>query len=224
MTDATDPIRALAAARVEYGRLGRADADTDPDSLFTRWYAEARDALGEPNAMVVSTLDEDGPSARIVLLKAYTPEGFVFFTGYESAKGRQIAADARVSLVFPWHDMQRQVRVRGVAEQTSEAESDAYFAVRPRGAQLAATASRQSAPTDSREQMERAYAETEAAFAGRTVTRPENWGGFRIRPWQIEFWQGQANRFHDRFVYTASDGASHPLDDAGGWTVTRLEP
>ncbi len=223
MTDDRSSLSALAGQRVEYGSRGGAAAGTDPFALFTQWFREAQDEIGEANAMLLATAAADGPDARIVLLKGFAPAGFTFFTNYGSAKGRQIAADPRVALVFPWHGMHRQVRVQGIAERTSAAESDAYFAQRPRGAQIGARASRQSQPVASREAMQEAYDRVAAEFADTAVPRPAEWGGYRVAVHRIEFWQGQANRFHDRFAYTAVQGPA-ALDEAGDWTLTRLDP
>jgi pyridoxamine 5'-phosphate oxidase len=226
MTDPRSRMDSLADQRVEYGALGAADVAPDPYSQFAQWYEQAADPVREPNAMVVASEDPDdpaGPSARVVLLKGFSAEGFVFFTNYHSAKGRQIAADNRVALVFPWHDMHRQVRVRGVAERTSAEASDEYFARRPRGAQLGALASRQSEPVASRQEMHRVYDRVSAEYEGREVPRPDFWGGYLVRPVEIEFWQGQANRFHDRFLYRSSEGTP-PLDAADRWIITRLNP
>ena len=223
MTDDRSPLSRLSDQRVEYGARGEAAAGTDPFTFFSQWYAEAQAEIREPNAMLLATASGSGPDARIVLLKGVDPAGFTFFTNYTSAKGLQIAADARVALVLPWHDMHRQVRVQGIATRTSAAVSDEYFAARPRGAQVGARASRQSQPVDSRAAMHAAFDRVEAEFADAEVPRPEQWGGYTVAPHRIEFWQGQANRFHDRFVYESADRPA-ALDDAAAWTVTRLDP
>ena len=226
----------LANTRVDYTR-GRLDAvDTSPLGQFSAWYEEAQGQVHEPNAMVVSTVDEQGPDGRIVLLKSVHPDGFVFFTNYESAKGRQLAADPHAALVFPWHEMQRSVRVRGIVEKVSAQESDEYFALRPRGSQLGAIASAQSAVIGSRAELEAAYAAAEAAAGQGAVTRPDYWGGYLVRPYTLEFWQGRSSRLHDRFRYTVAGGTgTHrpaggqaavlpALDDAAAWDVHRLNP
>lgn len=218
------PLSALPSQRVEYGARGTVAPGEDPFAFFSQWYAEARNEITEPNAMVIATADASGPSARIVLLKGFEPSGFLFFTNYDSDKGHQITADNRVALVFPWHAMHRQVRVQGIAARASAAVSDEYFASRPRGAQVGARASRQSTPVVSRDAMQEAYAQVEEEFADAEVPRPAWWGGYRVQPSRIEFWQGQANRFHDRFLYTTPTGAPAALNDAGAWTVTRLNP
>lgn len=206
--------------RREYTRapLRRSDLHADPFEQFQAWLNEAIAAgVPEPNAMTLSTLAEDGGvSARIVLLKELDRKGFVFFTNYESRKGREIAARAQVALTFVWLKLGKQVRVRGVAKKISRAASAAYFAQRPRRSQIAAWASPQSQPLASREELEAAYAECEARFAGKEVPCPPWWGGYRVVPNEFEFWQGRRDRLHDRFVYTCTRDA--------GWTITRLAP
>lgn len=209
----------LAAAREEYSRGGLDEADLAPDpvAMFERWYVEARDAgVREPNAMVVATTDPDGaPSARFVLLKGFDSSGFVFYTNQASRKGRALAAEPRIALLFPWHDLERQVRIEGVAQELPRADVAAYFDVRPRGSQLGAWASHQSAPVAGREELEKAYAEAEQRFAGTAIPVPEEWGGYRVVPEAVEFWQGRIGRMHDRLVYQRT---------GDGWAVTRLAP
>jgi pyridoxamine 5'-phosphate oxidase len=197
--------------------LARRDLPAEPLELWQRWLADAQAAgLAESNAMVVSTVDPDGtPSSRTVLCKSADPAGFVFFTNYTSRKGLALAAEPRVSLLFPWHPLARQVIVSGVATPVSRAESEAYFVSRPRGAQLSATASAQSSVVASREAIEARVRELEATFHGVEVPCPPHWGGFRVRPTTIEFWQGRDDRLHDRLRYRAGDG---------GWVVERLSP
>ncbi|MYM19982.1 pyridoxamine 5'-phosphate oxidase [Brevibacterium sp. 5221] len=214
----------LAAQRVEYLAADLSEVAADPGSQFAAWYEEAAAQVAEPNAMVVATADASGPSARVVLLKEFGPEGFVFFTNYDSLKGRQLAADPRIALTFPWQDMQRQVRVRGVAEPTSAAVSDEYFASRARGAQLSAVASAQSQPVRSRADLEAAYAQAQERFGSGPVERPAHWGGYLVRPSEVEFWQGRGNRFHDRYAFTSADGRPARLDDPSAWTIVRLNP
>ena len=189
----------------------------DPMTQFARWFAEAVEAeLYEPHAMVVTTVGDDGaPSARTVLMKGHDDGGFVFYTNLGSRKARELTAHPRVTLLFPWHSLMRQVIVEGSAERATAGESDAYFATRPRASQLGAWASRQSQRIDSRAVLEGRYAEMEQRFAGRDVPRPEFWGGVRVVPHRVEFWQGRASRLHDRLRYVRTDT---------GWTVERLSP
>lgn len=216
----------LAATRRSYSSPTFAPAGITPLELFSTWYDEAAAVLREPNAMTVSTLDERGPSSRIVLLKGIDERGFVFFTDYDSAKGVQLAADPRIAVNFPWHDMERQVRIRGLAEVIAPEDSDAYFSVRPRGSQIAATVSKQSQPVSDRDHMKAEYDAAASALEGREVPRPDHWGGFRVRPFDIEFWQGQANRFHDRWVFRREDGSCEPalLSQLSAWSPVRLYP
>jgi pyridoxamine 5'-phosphate oxidase len=166
--------------------------------------------------MVRATSTADGwPSARVVLLKDLTEEGFVFYTNYEGRKGKELADNPRAALVFYWPELERQVRVEGTVERISAAESDAYFATRARGSQLGASVSRQSAVVSGRGELEARLRELEARYAGREVPRPDFWGGFRVRPLAVEFWQGRPNRLHDRLRYRRVDG---------GWVLERLEP
>jgi pyridoxamine 5'-phosphate oxidase len=166
--------------------------------------------------MVLSTIDPDGlPSSRTVLLRALDERGLEFFTSYTSAKGRALLVHPEVSIVFPWYLIHRQIIVRGVAVPVDPAVSDAYFASRPRGSQIAASASDQSSPIEGRELLVARVAELEAEYEGREVPRPGTWGGFRVRPERIEFWQGRSSRLHDRLVFTRTDN---------GWTRRRLQP
>lgn len=210
----------LRALRREYAARGLDEGDLDPDPLvmFRRWFDEAAAAgLDEPNAMVVATVDPDGaPSMRTVLLKGVEDGGFVFFTNHASRKGRALAVEPRCSLLFPWHPLERQVRVEGIAELLPREEVEAYFAQRPRGSQLGAHASAQSEPVADRAGLEAAYAEVERRFECRDVPPPEHWGGYLVRPTSIELWQGRPSRLHDRLEYRADPG--------GGWTVRRLQP
>jgi len=182
-----------------------------------RWFAEAVAAeLVEPNAMVVATADADGaPDARIVLMKGLDADGIVFVSNHASAKGAQLAADDRVALVFPWHAQQRQVRVTGTAARLDDAASDALWDARPRGAQLAAAATPQSSVVASREALVDAFRELGEQTEGK-LPRPASWGGYRVTPQTVEFWQGGHDRLHDRLRFSR--------DDAGTWAVTRLAP
>jgi pyridoxamine 5'-phosphate oxidase len=208
----------LARLRVEYMRaaLSERDAAPDPFGQLARWLDEAiAAAVPEANAMALSTVDATGrPSARVVLLKSLDARGLVFHTNYDSRKGRELAANARVALLFFWPELERQVRVEGAAARASAAESDAYFAQRPRDSQLSAWASPQSAPIADRAVLEDRFAAAEARFAT-IVPRPPNWGGFRVVPDRVEFWQGRPSRLHDRLVWTRKDA---------GWAIERLAP
>ena len=218
MADSPDP-EALAALRREYGDAGldAPDLEPDPVAMFRRWLGEAVAAgLGEPNAMVVSTVSPHGrPSSRLVLLKGLDEQGFVFYTNYDSHKGRDLEGNPTAALLFPWHDLQRQVRVEGPAERVGRQESEEYFATRPRESQLGAWASPQSSEVDGREDLDTYYADAEQRFEGEDVALPPNWGGFRVRPELVEFWQGRRGRLHDRLVYRSAG------DD---WEVVRLAP
>ncbi len=207
------------ALRRDYrqGGLDEAEAGADPIALFGLWLRTAADAgLSEPNAMTLATATPDGvPSARMVLLKSYDAEGFVFFTNYGSRKSVELSANPRAALVFFWGALERQVRVVGRVERVSAAESDAYYASRPQEAQLGAWASPQSQPIESRAELESRLAEAERLFDGATPSRPEGWGGWRVIPGEIEFWHGRPGRLHDRLLYRRTDSA---------WTRVRLAP
>jgi pyridoxamine 5'-phosphate oxidase len=220
MTSPTD----LAALRREYGDAGLdvPDLEPEPIAMFRRWLDETVAAgLHEPNAMVVSTVGEDGaPSSRMVLLKGVDEHGFVFFTNYESAKAQEIDARPAVSLLFPWQDLQRQVRVVGTASRVSQVESEAYFAGRPRESQLGAWASPQSRVVASRSALDERYGGVLAQFAEvDAVPLPPFWGGFRVEPSSVEFWQGRKGRLHDRLRYRRAEP-----DANAPWTVERLAP
>ncbi|MBU9605894.1 pyridoxamine 5'-phosphate oxidase [Burkholderia multivorans] len=211
----------LADLRINYSRasLDEADAAPDPFAQFDRWFNEALAAkLPEPNTMTLATVGADGrPSARIVLVKGVDERGFVFFTNYESRKGRDLAAHPYAALLFYWIELERQVRIEGRVEKTSAEESDRYFASRPVGSRIGAWASEQSAVIDSRATLEA----REKAFReryGDDPPRPPHWGGYRVVPDTLEFWQGRPSRLHDRLVYTRDAAAPH------GWTISRLSP
>jgi pyridoxamine 5'-phosphate oxidase len=208
----------VAELRRNYTRDGlrRNSLDPDPVGQFRRWFTDAVAAeLVEPNAMVLSTTDGRRPSSRTVLLKAYDERGFVFFTNYESRKARDIAAQAEVSLLFPWYPLERQVGLLGKAERISAAESLAYFASRPHGSRLGAWVSQQSTVINSRKLLEMKWEEVKRKFSEGEVPLPSFWGGFRVVPVEFEFWQGRENRLHDRFRYVRS---------GDGWAVERLAP
>jgi pyridoxamine 5'-phosphate oxidase len=189
----------------------------DPLALFGEWFREAEDAGVEvPETMTLATADGDGaPSARMVLLKGADDDGFVFYSGYVSRKAAELERNPRAALVFYWRPLGKQVRVEGRVERVSEAESAAYFATRPRGSQIAAWASQQSGPLAGREALDRRYAELEREYQGRDVPLPPHWGGFRLRPDAIEFWQHRDNRLHDRIRYTRA---------REGWRSELLSP
>ncbi|MFJ9245244.1 pyridoxamine 5'-phosphate oxidase [Streptomyces sp. NPDC101776] len=217
-----DPRFDPAAMRRQYRVAGVDENDlaAGPMAQFGRWFEEAalQDLVYEPNAMVVSTADADGrPSSRTVLMKHYDEQGFVFYTNYDSRKARELAANPHVSLLFPWHPMARQVLVTGIARRTGRDETAAYFRTRPHGSQLGAWASTQSSVIGSRAELESSYEELLARYPeGEQVPVPPHWGGFRVAPRTVEFWQGRENRLHDRLRYTA--------EQDGSWRVDRLSP
>jgi pyridoxamine 5'-phosphate oxidase len=188
------------------------DVAADPLEQFRRWFAEA----DEDNRMALATAAPDGaPSVRMVLLKGADDQGFVFFTGYESRKGGELQANRQAALLFHWAPLGRQVRIEGPVERVAADESDAYFATRPRGAQLAAAASRQGRTLANRTELDEAVAELEREHAGHDVPRPEHWGGYRLRPQTYEFWQHRDDRLHDRLRYSR---------DGERWRLERLSP
>ena len=199
--------------------LARRDMSEDPVEQFGRWFAaaEAESAIVFAEAVCLSTLNPDGtPEGRMVLMKGFDGEGFVFYTNLESAKARSLAAHPRAGMTFYWQPLGRQVRIRGAVEPVSPEEADAYFASRPRGSRIGAWASDQSMELESRAALEGRVRSLEDRFAHRGVHRPPNWSGFRIVPEAIEFWQEGSSRLHDRFAYER--------DGAGGWTLRRLYP
>ena len=198
--------------------LRRADVDPDPILQFSTWLKEAEQTgHPHPNAMTLSTADFNGrPSARIVLLRGIDEGGFVFFTNYESRKGHELSGNPAASLLFHWPALARQVRVEGRAEQISAEESDSYFASRPRGHQLEAHASAQSQIIPDRDDLEKKFTAMDRRFASREVPRPRHWGGYRVIPEQIEFWQEGVHRLHDRLLYHRNV--------KGDWAIERLAP
>lgn len=209
----------FAALRAEYARGGLDDADlaADPLDMFRRWLGDAIAAgLHEPNALVVSTVSTEGqPSSRMVLLKGLTEQGFVFYTNLGSRKGAELAANPRCALLFPWHQLERQVRVEGAARSLPADDVAAYFASRPRGAQIGAWASQQSQPVASRAELQAAFARMEERFGDGEVPVPPSWGGYVVVPEMAEFWQGRPGRMHDRLVYRRT---------ADAWQTQRLAP
>ncbi len=207
--------------RQEYAlmELKRSDLKADPFQQFETWFEEASSAqVDEPNAMVLSTIDLEGyPTGRVVLLKGFSKDGFVFYTNYESGKGREIALNKKVSLTFLWKEIHRQVRVHGIAQKTSDAQAIKYFQSRPRKSQIGAWTSPQSQVIESRQVLLDNYANVEARFKEKEILpKPANWGGYIVIPRSFEFWQGRPSRLHDRFRYQ--------LDHAGQWVIDRLAP
>ncbi|MEM8582917.1 MAG: pyridoxamine 5'-phosphate oxidase [Bacteroidota bacterium] len=207
--------------RVNYtmGELLEDQAPAEPMPLFESWFKAAQDSgTPEPNAMVVATMQPDGmPSARVVLLKEVTAAGFIFYSNYESRKGRELSQNPKAALVFNWLELQRQVRIEGRVERISAEKSAAYFHSRPLGSQLGAMASPQSQVIPNRRPLEDKMAELEGKYAGQDrAPKPDNWGGYLVVPQLIEFWQGRKSRLHDRLVYTKSE--------AGSWNRVRLAP
>jgi pyridoxamine 5'-phosphate oxidase len=198
------------------GRLRRADLVADPIEQFALWFAEAGRTVPLADAMALATVDADGaPAVRFVLLKAFGPEGFDFYTDYRSDKARQLEATERAALALWWRELGRQVRVSGTVSRLDESASELYFASRPREAQLGAWASEQSAPLEDQAELQRQIEEATKRFEGRDVERPPHWGGFRLLPDEIEFWQQGKARLHDRFRYRHHDD---------GWSIERLSP
>ncbi len=202
----------------QYGELHHADLATDPFTQFARWLEAAvqEPNLPDPTAMTLATVNTQGqPAQRTVLLKDHSAAGFTFFTNLRSHKAQDLQANAKVSLLFPWLVQSRQVIIQGTAQRTTRAEDEAYFASRPRGSQLAAWASEQSSVLQNREQLEATFADMENRFGDSVIPCPEHWGGWRVMPARIEFWQGRPSRLHDRFVYEKQDNA---------WHIFRLAP
>jgi len=206
--------------RYEHATVGlrRRDLDPDPIKQFSGWFTAAIEAeLRDVNAMSLATVGQDGkPSVRIVLLKGFDQDGFVFFTNYESEKGKQLEANPRAALAFYWIELDRQIRVNGTVEKTSRQESARYFRSRPLGSQIAAWASRQSEVVDARRVLDARFAEMSERYANGPVPLPPHWGGYCLKPEMIEFWQGRPNRLHDRFRYTRQTN--------GSWLIHRLAP
>ena len=219
MSATVPPAADLAQLRTDYSlkMLDERQVDRDPLQQFGVWMVEAIHAkVPEPTAMNLSTVDASGrPSGRIVLLKGVDPRGFVFFTNYASRKGRDLAARPVAALTFMWKELERQVRIEGTVEKVSAAESDAYYETRPLGSRIGAWASPQSETIESRAWLEERWATLSKEY-GEEPTRPEHWGGYRVIPEQIEFWQGRLSRLHDRIVFTRAEGR--------GWKIARLAP
>lgn len=214
------PLTDIASVRHDYTAQGlrRADLDPDPIRQFTLWFTDAAHAgIRDANAMSLATATPDGePSVRIVLLKGFDERGFVFFTNHSSEKGKQLEANPRAALALFWVQLERQIRIAGAVEQTSRQESEHYFHSRPQGSQLGAWVSRQSEVIDSRQILDARLAKITERYADGKIPLPPHWGGYRVKPNVIEFWQGRPNRLHDRFRYT------RPAK--GGWLIDRLAP
>ncbi|HEX3562890.1 MAG TPA: pyridoxamine 5'-phosphate oxidase [Solirubrobacterales bacterium] len=208
----------MSPRRAENPPLDRDLLSDDPIEQFAIWFQQAEADVPLDEAMTLATVDDQGsPDARMVLLKGFGPDGFRFFTNYESAKGMELAANPRAALVIYWRELDRQVRIRGAVERLSAADSDDYFASRPRDSRVAAAISPQSRPIE-RDQLERRYREMLDELANADPVRPDNWGGYLVRPDAIEFWQGRESRMHDRFLYTRKTG------NEDGWMIERLAP
>ena len=196
--------------------LSERDVDPDPLAQFGRWFDDAARSMDAPEAMAVASVGDDGqPSVRMVLLKEWGEDGFVFHSNYDSRKGRELTAHPLAALLFYWEPRGRQVRIEGPVERTSAAASDAYFATRPRGAQIGAHASQQSAVVAGRDELDARVRALDAEYTDRPVPRPAGWGGLLVRPRSYEFWQNRRDRLHDRLRYTPTDS---------GWRIERLQP
>jgi len=198
--------------------LSESEMAPDPVTQFGKWWSQAVESdLLEVNAMTLATASSDGlPSARIVLLKGFTQEGFVFYSNYESYKGKQLEENPKACLVFFWKELERQVRITGIVQKTSQADSEEYFQSRPKGSQAGAAVSPQSRVIESREWLETRYRNFEEAHATGQIEKPGYWGGYRVVPVVVEFWQGRPSRLHDRMQYT--------LQESGNWELARLAP
>ena len=210
----------IAGIRKNYSQkiLSEDEIDKDPLKQFDTWWQEAlASSIDEVNAMTLATASADGiPSARVVLLKGFSQNGFVFFTNYDSYKGKQLVENPKACLVFFWKELERQVRITGMVQKISEQESDDYFQTRPFGSQLGASVSPQSSVIESRQWLESQYRELEKKTGNSTIIRPGNWGGYVVKPVIIEFWQGRPSRLHDRIEYS--------LQESGEWKAVRLAP
>jgi pyridoxamine 5'-phosphate oxidase len=211
--------RSISDLRTDYKlrSLNESDVSADPIAQFTNWWDEAVNSkIDEVNAMTLATVNNEGrPSARIVLLKGFDEKGFVFFTNYQSKKGKELEDNPHAALVFFWKELERQVRIEGGIEKISEADSDAYYQSRPAGSRIGAWASPQSEVVDGRETLENNFKALEKKFENASIPRPGHWGGYILRPSMIEFWQGRSSRLHDRIQYSLKEK---------GWVIERLAP
>lgn len=207
--------------RTDYIKASLLETEVANDAMvqFAKWWQEAMESdIYDVNAMTLATCSQQGfPASRIVLLKGYTPEGFIFFTNYQSGKGKDLDANPKVSLLFFWKELERQIRIEGLAEKVSETESDEYFTSRPLGSKIGAWASPQSTTIPNREVLEEHYLNFTNQFTDGIVPRPPHWGGYVVKPVRIEFWQGRASRLHDRLLYTKAENEN-------GWKIDRLAP
>ena len=211
-----EPLCALMPRRPDMPALRREDLSSDPFEQFAQWWETAEAEVPLPDAMTLATVDLEGaPDARMVLLKGFGPDGFRFFTNYGSAKAGQLEAGGQAAIVVYWRELDRQVRARGTVERLPGADSDAYFATRPRDSQLGAWASPQSTPLGDRAELDERLREVAERFGDGPVPRPDHWGGYLLRPREVEFWQGQVGRLHDRFRYSRDDAE---------WRIERLAP
>ena len=210
----------IADIRKEYAALSLLESDVAPDPVtqFGTWWQQALNSqVLEPNAMTLATASADGlPAARIVLLKDYTPEGFVFFTNYKSFKAMHLDENPKACLVFFWPELERQVRITGLVKKVADAASDAYFNSRPEGSRIGAWASPQSQVVPGREWLDEQWAQKRKEFDGKEITRPQHWGGYLVQPVVVEFWQGRPSRLHDRIQYS--------MQENGSWKTERLAP
>lgn len=210
----------IAAIRKTYSQktLSENDIDANPFKQFDKWWQEALTSdIDEVNAMTLATASADGiPSARIVLLKGFSDEGFVFYTNYNSYKGKQLLENPKACLVFFWKELERQIRITGIVQKTSDADSEEYFQSRPFESRVGATVSPQSTPIENRAWLEKRYADLQKKLDGKTIERPAYWGGYIVKPVIIEFWQGRPSRLHDRIEYSLQENAE--------WTIQRLAP
>lgn len=225
------PSEHIAKIRADYqmATLNETEVGNDPLLFFQKWFSQAEEAgISEVNAMTLATANMWGmPSARIVLLKGLDSEGFTFYTNYNSEKGRQIADEDSVALLFFWKELERQVRIEGIARKVEPADSDAYFHSRPKGSQVSAAASPQSEIIESRSVLENKVLELESRYTNQEIPRPEHWGGYKVIPEKIEFWQGRSNRLHDRIVFFREPETDNGEDAIAGytpWETFRLAP